>query len=515
MKTKDLMRDLDVSTQHVEIVPSGIPGLDRLLNGGFPRGAVVLLAGNPGTGKSTFAAKFLYEGARRFNEPGIYLNFVEPRSDFLSHMAMLGMDFGRLEQEGLFYYVEALTIVDEDALISQLEEVLRLVEEVKAKRIVIDSITAMLQIIRDKAKIRELLQNFFVNGLKPLGVTSILIAEHPYGARVVGYGIEEFIVDAVFILRFQIEQGKLQRILELRKARWAPIHQAELPFYMRPGVVIEISLPEEPEEVPPFDVTKNYNLCELLGSLRIDGKNIVRINVPGSIQETREALGILCRVLSVPRGAQVLIGLSTTVNSRLVASMLATSFIMGTSADVLVISFKSSPQAISNMARCILGTGAERDAEAIKKLQQLHVISLNPSAYTMNELNDIMYLAMQKIKPEITIFEGLEILDSMVEAENLAYNLYNTLLRNKRNGITGFYIYSFPARSAMSELALAPMFDMGMYMETSPCRLSSLTTDRFKELTLDLAVEVYHQLAHLHFNMSVNTQRLAERHCIG
>ena len=167
------------------------------------------------------------------------------------------------------------------------------------------------------------------------------------------------------------------------------------------------------------------------------------------------------------------------------------------------------------MARCILGTGTKRSIETIKKLQQLHVMSLNPSAYTVNELNDIMYLAMQKIKPEVTIFEGLEILESMVEAEDLTYNLYNTLLRNKRNGITGFYIYSLPVRSAMSELALAPMFDMGMYTETSPCRLSDLTMGGFKGLSLDLAVEVYHQLAHLHFNMSVNTQKLAELHCIG
>lgn len=515
MKAKDLMKELGGVAKRLEIVPSGIYGLDRLLNGGFPRGAVVLLAGNPGTGKSTFAAKFLYEGARRFKEPGIYLNFVEPRNDFLSHMTMLGMDFEALEKEGLFYYVEALTIVDEDALMSQLEEVLRLVDEVKAKRIVIDSITAMLQIVRDKAKIRELLQNFFVNGLKPLGVTSILIAEHPYGARVVGYGIEEFIVDAVFILRFQIEQGKLQRILELRKARWAPIHQAELPFYMRPGVVIEISLPEEPEEVPPFDITKTYDLCKLLGSLRVDGKHLVRISVPGSEQETREALSAICRILSIPHAAQVLIGLSTTVNSRLVTSMLATSFTMDKSTDVLVISFKSSPQAISNMARCILGVGSKEEMDVANKLQRLYIISLNPSAYTVNELNDIMHLAMEKIRPEVAIFEGLEILETMVEKRDLVYNLYNMLLRNKRNGITGFYIYSLPVRSAMSELELAPMFDMGMYLETSPSRVSDYTGGRYRGLSLDIAVEIYHQLAHIHFNMSVNTQKLAELHCIG
>jgi len=41
-------------------VASGIDGLDELLGGGFPRGGLIILAGNPGVGKTIFSAQFLY-----------------------------------------------------------------------------------------------------------------------------------------------------------------------------------------------------------------------------------------------------------------------------------------------------------------------------------------------------------------------------------------------------------------------------------------------------------------------
>ncbi len=227
----------------IEITPSGISGLDRLLAGGFMKGAIILVAGNPGTGKSTLAAKFIYEGLKR-GEPGIYVNFVEPRQDFYAHMESLGADFEKYEKQGLFRYVEALTIADDEALAQQLEDIIGMAMDMNAKRLVVDSVTVMLQILgKQKSRIRKLLQNFFVNGLKSLGVTSILVAEHPYGAQVVGEGVEEFVVDAVFILRTVMKRGKPLRIMEIRKVRWAPIRFSEVTFYIRPHEMIDIVLP--------------------------------------------------------------------------------------------------------------------------------------------------------------------------------------------------------------------------------------------------------------------------------
>ncbi|MFH1442772.1 MAG: ATPase domain-containing protein, partial [Candidatus Micrarchaeota archaeon] len=58
-------------------VPTGIPGLDELIEGGFEKGSVILVVGDTGTGKSTFAMQYLYNGATKYKEPGVYLTFEE------------------------------------------------------------------------------------------------------------------------------------------------------------------------------------------------------------------------------------------------------------------------------------------------------------------------------------------------------------------------------------------------------------------------------------------------------
>ena len=58
-------------------VPTGINSLDALIEGGFPRGSLILLAGNPGTGKTIFSMQFLFKGAEDYGESGIYVSFAE------------------------------------------------------------------------------------------------------------------------------------------------------------------------------------------------------------------------------------------------------------------------------------------------------------------------------------------------------------------------------------------------------------------------------------------------------
>lgn len=53
-----------------DLVKTGIRGLDDILLGGIPRGNVVVVAGSPGTGKTTLGIEFIYRGAREFDEPG-------------------------------------------------------------------------------------------------------------------------------------------------------------------------------------------------------------------------------------------------------------------------------------------------------------------------------------------------------------------------------------------------------------------------------------------------------------
>src|SRR6478609_8782700 len=55
---------------------TGVDGLDAILGGGLTRNRVYLLEGTPGTGKTTFALRFLIEGSRR-GERGLYITLSE------------------------------------------------------------------------------------------------------------------------------------------------------------------------------------------------------------------------------------------------------------------------------------------------------------------------------------------------------------------------------------------------------------------------------------------------------
>ncbi|HVH91786.1 MAG TPA: ATPase domain-containing protein, partial [Candidatus Acidoferrum sp.] len=74
-----------------ERVPTGIPGLDPLLEGGFPQGRSILVTGEPGTGKTIFSLQFLIEGLAR-GEKGIYVAADEGPMDILEQAASLGWD---------------------------------------------------------------------------------------------------------------------------------------------------------------------------------------------------------------------------------------------------------------------------------------------------------------------------------------------------------------------------------------------------------------------------------------
>ena len=70
----------------IERVHTGIPGLDHVLEGGFPKGARVLLAGGAGCGKTICCGQYLYKGATRYGEPGVYVSTEEPPSEFRANL---------------------------------------------------------------------------------------------------------------------------------------------------------------------------------------------------------------------------------------------------------------------------------------------------------------------------------------------------------------------------------------------------------------------------------------------
>jgi len=118
-------------------ISTGIANLDALMEGGIPIGSTVLVAGNPGTGKTILTSHFLYEGLSK-GEAGVYVSFSESKKQFYDNFERFGMRFLDFEKDNKFAFLDFAS-VNKDGIGDALEEVLDVSRKLGAKRVVIDS----------------------------------------------------------------------------------------------------------------------------------------------------------------------------------------------------------------------------------------------------------------------------------------------------------------------------------------------------------------------------------------
>ena len=200
----------------------GIVELDEVLGGGFPARSLILLSGNAGSGKTVLSTQFLYNGAVKYGEKGVYVSFAENRDDFYRNMLSLGMDMRSLERKGLFKFMDMVTMHGEDALKIVTENIVKTTSELEAKRLVIDSLSALLQTTYT-AEARTFLHTVLSRVTKSLGATTVIVGEIPYGEGKTGLGVEEFVADGVILLTHMNKTSSANRRLTIAKMRGTPL----------------------------------------------------------------------------------------------------------------------------------------------------------------------------------------------------------------------------------------------------------------------------------------------------
>ena len=126
----------------IKRTPIGIETLDSMIGGGVIKNSVNLIAGGAGTGKTIFAMQFLVNGIKKYNEPGIYITFEEKKRKTYADMLSFGWDLAKYEAQGKFIYLEYTPEQVKQVLVEGGGVIEPILEKIKAKRIVIDSITS-------------------------------------------------------------------------------------------------------------------------------------------------------------------------------------------------------------------------------------------------------------------------------------------------------------------------------------------------------------------------------------
>ena len=235
--------------QRKGVVPSGIPGLDELIGGGFEPASTTLVMGEAGCGKTTFAAQFLHHGATKLNEPGVLLSFEEPSASIVKHMAKYGFDFAALEEQNMFASInykphEVKKLVDEGGGL-----IWDTISSLGAKRLAIDSLTSYAMLFESLYQAREA-ELLLFELLRKWDCTTILTAEGLQTERMRITTGMEYLTDGVILLHHPRYQAARYRAIEILKMRGTKHSEKMCPFEFTDAGGIKVY----PGETVFFDV---------------------------------------------------------------------------------------------------------------------------------------------------------------------------------------------------------------------------------------------------------------------
>jgi circadian clock protein KaiC len=284
-------------------LPTGIPGLDAVAEGGLPLGRSTLLVGPAGAGKTVLATQFLAAGIEQFDQRGVLVTFDETPASVLRNAASFGWDFDRYLSDGKLSVVDCspspgaeVLEVGEFDLQGLVAQISAAIAETGARRIVLDSVTALLPQFDDERRVRRELTRV-VHALNELGATSLLTAERTDEFGAIGrFGVEEFVADAAIVLRNVLSEQRRRRTIEILKLRGGAHRTGEFPFTIdgEAGVsVIPLSAIELERPASSARISVgNPDVDELFGG-GIYRDSLVLVSGPTGTGKTLTALGFL------------------------------------------------------------------------------------------------------------------------------------------------------------------------------------------------------------------------------
>ncbi len=399
-------------TTGIRKAPTGIDGFDDLTLGGLPAGRPTLVCGSAGCGKTLFASTFLINGAREFNEPGVFVTFEERPVDIIDNVASLDFGLDELIEQGKVYF-EHIAIdpsqlaevgdFDLEALFLRLELA---IDAVGAKRIVLDTIESLFSAFTNEAILRAEIRRLF-DWLKERGVTAVITGERGEGA-LTRQGLEEYVSDCVILLDHRVHNQVSTRRLRIVKYRGTAHGTNEYPFLIGRDGFSVLPVSSIGLEHKVFDERISSGVPDLDGMLSGGGFH---------------------------RGSSILVsGVAGSGKSSLAASFMAAACRAGQRA--LYFSFEESPeQTVRNMRSIGIELQDCIDAGTLK------MMASRPTFYSLEMHLAVMLREVARFKPDVVIMDPISAFVDSGDAQEVQAMLLRMIDYLKSHGVTGIFTH--------------------------------------------------------------------------
>jgi len=199
---------------------TGVPGLDEIVGGGIPSDNLVVISGDPGSGKTCLCLKYLYEGATKFGENGVFISLEETEEDLLKLAYYFGWDFKKLIDEKRVAII-TVELYDFDKLKNTIEDA---IERIGAKRLVIDPGVVFRLYFEKELDARKRILSLG-RMLKKIGCTAIITNEMVLDNTSSLFGLEEYVADGVILLYHTKLKDRFIRSIGVLKMRGTKISE--------------------------------------------------------------------------------------------------------------------------------------------------------------------------------------------------------------------------------------------------------------------------------------------------
>jgi len=202
------------------LVNTGIPGLNEMLGGGLPEGSITVISGPPGIGKTAIAMQYIHSGIAR-DEPGIFLSIENNIDDVIDYAGNFGWDFRRYEEEKKLKILDRSIFEEADMELGlDFGLVKDMMEALKPKRFVVDSITLFSYIFKDDISRRQhMLRLIDLLKVRRYNCTTLMTSEQEENAVNIKYHDWHFLADGVISLFWSRNNAENERRIWVPKLK--------------------------------------------------------------------------------------------------------------------------------------------------------------------------------------------------------------------------------------------------------------------------------------------------------